>query len=266
MRRSGESVVYLGTFFQLYCHLDNPTPYLEGAPMARCTNCNAPLSDGSLLCDYCGDRNDIDLKGIHYYTTHEDDSARTCPRCNVRLKAIDLKLKGRFLIDRCEECLGLFFDPGELEAVLEATVNNVFLIDRSGLDDINLRRQSDQYPVSYIKCPVCSQHMHRVNFGVRSGVIIDRCKAHGVWLDGGELRHLMEWMKLGGKLLDQERQEQIRKEELKRESEQRQKLAGYGGEPSPFDKFGDPLRQSDPDLFTIICRAIRFITSSTFAE
>ncbi len=228
--------------------------------MARCTNCNAPLPDGSLLCAYCGDRNDIDLKGIHYYTTHEDDSPRTCPRCDVRLKTLDLKLKGKFLIERCDQCLGLFFDPGELEAVLEATVSNVFLIDRSGLDGINLKRQSNQYPVSYIKCPVCSQHMHRVNFGVRSGVIIDRCKAHGVWLDGGELRHLMEWMKLGGKLLDQERQEQIRREELKRESEQRQKLAGYGGEPSPFDSFGDPLRQSDPDLFTIICKAIRFLT------
>jgi hypothetical protein len=47
---------------------------------------------------------------------------------------------------------------------------------------------------------------------------------------------------------------------LKRESEQRQKLAGYGSEPSPFDSFGDPLRQSDPDLFTIICKAIRFLT------
>ena len=159
--------------------------------MARCSNCNAPLPDGSLLCAYCGGRNDIDLKGINYYTTHEDDSPRTCPRCDLRLKTLDLKLNGRFLIDRCEQCLGLFFDPGELEALLEATVNNVFLIDRNGLDGINLKRQPDQYPIAYIKCPVCSQLMNRVNFGVRSGVIIDRCKAHGVWLDGGELRHLM---------------------------------------------------------------------------
>jgi len=227
--------------------------------MARCSNCNAPLPDGSPLCAYCGDRNDIDLKGIHYFTTHENDSPRTCPRCDVRLKTLDLKLKGRFLIDRCEDCLGLFFDPGELEALLEATVSNVFLIDRNGLDGINQNRLA-QHPVAYIKCPVCSQLMNRVNFGVRSGVIIDRCRAHGVWLDGGELRHLMEWMKLGGRLLDQERQEQARKEELKRESEQRRKPGVYNSEPSPFDSFGDPLRQSDPDLFDIICRAIRFFS------
>jgi len=228
--------------------------------MARCSNCNAPLTDGSLMCAYCGDRNDIDLKGIHYYTTHEIDSPRTCPRCDVRLQTLDLKLNDRFLIERCDKCLGLFFDPGELEALLEMTVNNVFLIDRSGLDGINLNRQPDQYPIAYLKCPVCSKLMNRVNFGVRSGVIIDRCKAHGVWLDGGELRHLMEWMKMGGKLLDQERQEQTRKEELKRVSEQPRKLAGYSSEPSPFDGFSEPLLRSDPDLFDIVIKAIRFFT------
>lgn len=226
--------------------------------MARCANCNAPLPDGSQLCAYCGDRNDIDLKGIHYFTTHAVDSPRTCPRCDIRLKSIDLKLNGTFLIERCDQCLGLFFDPGELEALLEATVSNVFLIDKVGLDSINLHRQPDQYPVSYIKCPVCSNLMNRINFGTRSGVIIDRCKAHGVWLDGGELRHLMEWMKMGGQLLNQERQEQARLEELKRESEQRQKLAGYRSEPSPFDSFGDPLRRSDPDLFDIVFKAIKY--------
>lgn len=228
--------------------------------MARCSNCNAPLPDGSLLCSYCGDRNDIDLNGIHYYTTHENDTPRACPRCDVQLKTINLKLNGTFLIDRCDQCLGLFFDPGELEALLEATVSNVFLIDKCGLDGINLRRQADQYPISYIKCPICSQLMHRVNFGARSGVIIDRCKAHGVWLDGGELRHLFEWMKMGGKLLDQERQEQIRKEELKRESERRNRQPVFLDNQSAFESFGDPLRQSDPDLFDIIYKAIRFFT------
>jgi Zn-finger nucleic acid-binding protein len=228
--------------------------------MARCSNCNAPLPDGSQLCEFCRSRTDIDLKGIHYYTTHENDSARICPRCNVKLKTIDLHLNGTFLIDRCEECMGMFFDPNELEALLNATVINVFLIDRNGLDSINLRRQPDQQPISYIKCPVCSQLMHRVNFGTRSGVIVDRCKNHGVWLDGGELRHLMEWMKLGGMLLDHERQEQIRLEELKKENQRQEKLADYRSQPSTFDSYGDPLRLDAPDLFDIIYKAIRIFT------
>lgn len=227
--------------------------------MARCSNCKAPLAPGSLLCGYCGNRTDIDLKGIHYYTTHDNDSPRVCPRCNIKLKTLDLKLHGRFLIDRCDKCMGIFFDPGELEALLEATVKNIAGIDRAGLEAINEKREPNQYPIAYIKCPVCSQLMHRVNFGVKSGVIVDRCKEHGVWLDGGELRQLFEWMKLGGQLLEQERQEQHRKEAEQREKEQRMKLKGYDEEPSAFGSFSDPLRASDPDLFSIILKAIRFL-------
>mgnify|MGYP001806155632 CR=1 FL=1 len=225
--------------------------------MARCSNCNAPLAPGSLLCAYCNNRTDIDLKGIHYYTTHENDTPRICPRCNIKLKTIDLNLQGRFLIDRCEHCLGIFFDPGELETLLEATVSNVSGIDRSGLEAINEKREPNQYPISYIKCPVCSQLMNRVNFGVKSGVIVDRCKAHGVWLDAGELRQLFEWMKLGGQLLEQERQEQKQKEAEQREKEQRLKLKGWDEEQSPFESYSGPLRQSDTDLFHIILKAIR---------
>jgi Zn-finger nucleic acid-binding protein len=99
--------------------------------------------------------------------------------------------------------------------------------------------------------------MHRVNFGAKSGVIVDRCKEHGVWLDGGELRQLFEWMKLGGQLLEQERQERQQKEAEQREKEQRLKLKGYDEESSPFSSYTDPLRQSDPDLLQIITKAIR---------
>lgn len=226
--------------------------------MARCSNCQAPLPPGSLLCEYCGNRTDIDLKGIHYNTTHENEASRICPRCNVTLKTLDLKLEGRFLIDRCDHCLGIFFDPGELEFLLEATVKNISGIDQTGLNAINEKREPNQYPISYIKCPVCGQLMHRVNFGAKSGVIVDRCKEHGIWLDGGELRQLLEWMKLGGRLLEQERQQQKQKEAEQREKEQREKLKGWDDEPSAFSSYSDPLRQSDPDLFTVITRAIRF--------
>jgi len=233
--------------------------------VANCTNCSAPLPPNSIRCDYCGSRNDTDLKGVHYYTTHEIDAARICPRCAIGLRTIDLKLDGRFLVERCDECLGLFFDPGELEALLEATVANVFTINRSQLDNINTTMRPSDYGVSYVKCPVCSKIMNRVNFGTKSGVIIDRCKDHGVWLDGGELRHLFEWMKAGGKLLDQERQEQRRKAEAEQERDRRDKLAKpvpgttYPDDGS-FDEYGSILRMEDPDLFHMIRKAINFFT------
>jgi len=33
-------------------------------------------------------------------------------------------------------------------------------------------------------------------------VITDSCRDHGVWLDVGEFRQLMEWQRAGGSLLD----------------------------------------------------------------
>lgn len=231
--------------------------------MTNCSNCSAPLPPNSIQCDYCGTRNDIDLKGIHYFTTHEIESVRICPRCSIRLTTIDLKVNGKFLIERCDQCLGLFFDPGELEALLEATVSNVFTINRSQLDDINTTKRTSDYGAVYIKCPVCSKIMNRVNFGTKSGVIVDRCKDHGVWLDGGELRHLFEWMKAGGKLLDQERQEQLKKDEKAQERErqkQRAPSALHGDYPdySSFNMYGSTLRHGDPDLFEMVKHAINF--------
>ena len=227
--------------------------------MANCINCAAPLPPGSIRCEYCGSRNDIDLKGINYYTTNEPESERICPRCNIRLRTIDLKLEGKFLVERCDQCLGLFFDTGELEALLQATVTNVFAIDRSRLDAAVAAKLGDDYGVIYIKCPVCAKVMNRVNFGVKSGVIVDRCKAHGVWLDGGELRRLSEWMKAGGKLLDQERQDELKKAEAEQDREQRKARAqsAAAGEYADYPGYGT---YGDDDLFELIKKAVLFFT------
>lgn len=36
----------------------------------------------------------------------------------------------------------------------------------------------------------------------RSGVVVDRCRVHGIWLNSGEITHLMEWKKAGGQILN----------------------------------------------------------------
>jgi Zn-finger nucleic acid-binding protein len=234
--------------------------------MANCSSCSAPLPSGGITCEYCGSRNDIDLVGVHYHTTHEIESPRSCPRCNLALKTIDLGLGGgTFLIERCGSCFGLFFDPGELEALLEASVSNVFEIKQSQIDSINEVRRSSDYGVSYIKCPECSQLMNRMNFGTRSGVIVDRCREHGVWLDGGELRHLMEWMKAGGKLLDQQRREERQKEDAA-QREKRGHLAeeysfpatGCGRSDGSLYGRNVPASQGH-DLLDTVCEAIGFL-------
>lgn len=230
--------------------------------MSNCSNCSAPLPPGSNICDYCGSVNDTDLKGIHRYTVHEPETERACPRCKISLTTIDLKIDGKFLIERCEECLGLFFDTGELEALLKASIDHVYQVDRKRMNQLIEINPSCNYTATYIPCPVCGTLMSRVNFGKSSGVIIDRCPEHGNWLDGGELRHLMEWVKAGGEILAQQRNAEMEKE---KEREKKRRTAhpsmGAGAPPLTFDQYTGTLRHDAPDLFTVISRVVRWIVS-----
>lgn len=190
--------------------------------MANCKNCGAVLTGTLLICDYCKTRQDVDLSVVHRYTIENPRSERICPRCHIPLQTIDLQLQGRFLIERCSRCLGLFFDPGELEALLEKAVTNVHAIDPQRLSEVRGVKRRNEYPVAYIDCPVCRKLMNRINFGTRSGVIADFCRQHGMWLDGGELRQILEWMKAGGGLASKEAELEKARLELEQEKKKLQ--------------------------------------------
>lgn len=231
--------------------------------MANCDNCSAPLPPHSNICGYCGSKTDTDLKGIHRYTVQAPDTQRTCPRCKISLQTIDLKIDGTFLIERCQDCLGLFFDTGELEALIKASVTHVYDIDRKKIDHLNQNSPSNDYPSTYIPCPVCGSIMNRVNFGTRSGVIIDRCPEHGLWLDGGELRHLLEWVKAGGELLSNQKNEQLKKEKERLENQRKSTRPTMGGSTTAvtFEQYGGSLRHDSPDIFSVLFKVMRWLAS-----
>jgi len=55
--------------------------------------------------------------------------------------------------------------------------------------------------------------MNRKNFGRISGVIVDECGDHGIWLDAGELQKIQHFIADGGLETAQDREvEQIRTE------------------------------------------------------
>ncbi len=197
----------------------------------NCRNCGAALPPDSLICAYCNSRQDVDLTGIHRHTVEVPESDRMCPRCQIVMPTINIKQDGKFLIERCNSCMGLFFDPGELEALLEEDVQHVYQVDHLRLNEIHKAKRSEDYPVAYIKCPVCGGLMNRMNFGSRSGVIVDRCKNHGIWLDGGELRQIMEWVKAGGQIHNEKKQAEMERLQLQQEREKlrnQQMAAGIG--------------------------------------
>ena len=188
--------------------------------MARCQWCTAPLPPQSGVCRYCGKRNDVDLQALHEFTVSRPDAPRICPACEIPMQTLDLGIDGTFYIERCEKCLSLFFDPNEVETLLEKSSPAIYEIDNRRLEEISRVAGETPGKIRYFKCPVCRTAMNRVNFGARSGVIVDQCPAHGMWLEGGELRRLLEWKKAGGQVLDRRRKAE-RVEEERRTAENR---------------------------------------------
>jgi hypothetical protein len=99
-------------------------------------------------------------------------------------------------------------------------------------------------------------------------VIVDTCREHGIWLDGGELRQLLEWTRAGGQIhhektrLEQERLSlQQEKEKLRLQSigtydsgstgpgAFANASTGWNGRASSFGE--------EPDLFDLLSRFAR---------
>jgi len=165
--------------------------------MAKCSHCSAPLPKSGIICSYCGSRNNIDLEDVKKFINLRPDLKRTCPVCHVQMQTINVGKKLPLYIERCESCYGIFFDINELETMIEKSVKGSRNVDLIKLAKISEHPRHVDIIV-YRKCPVCEETMQRKNFMGRSGVITDLCVEHGVWLDSGELRHIMEWVKTGG--------------------------------------------------------------------
>lgn len=156
---------------------------------------------GVSSCPYCGVRADIDLRQVHFRDLGPA-AGQKCPGCRGPLGLIEFPLEPPVAIERCLSCHGMFFNPGELETVLESGTSPLVWLDPVEFGrisaDFGHRRE-----IVYRSCPVCAERMSPYLFGGGSGVIVDRCGTHGLWLEAGGLRRLMEWWRAGGKFIHQ---------------------------------------------------------------
>lgn len=170
----------------------------------KCVSCGAALPANSLICTFCGTRNALDLRSLSASTASAPEAQRNCPECGTAMASVDVGHRQRFFLEQCARCRGLFFDINELQALLDDAVVPVYEIDLPLLFAIQKESPAPRRDFKYVSCPVCGSMMNRVNFGRRSGVVVDQCRKHGVWLEGGELRRLLEWKKAGGQVLDRQ--------------------------------------------------------------
>lgn len=145
-------------------------------------------------CDYCG--KDINVKymtcpfcGASLPDKVEPLSPK-CPRCNMPL---DVHLVDSEEYDICPSCGGLWLDRGEFHLITRES--DVYR--KEDIKDEYLRGPLKD-SVAYIPCVRCGNLMNRKNFAQISGVIIDECSRHGVWLDAGELEKIRHFILDGG--------------------------------------------------------------------
>ena len=114
----------------------------------------------------------------------------TCPRCKTPLEIFREQEEE---YDLCPKCGGLWLDRSEFH---RATRQSAVYQDQTLRDEY--QREGLQDPGTYIPCVRCGNIMNRKNFGKISGVLIDECAMHGVWLDAGELEKIRHFIADGG--------------------------------------------------------------------
>lgn len=89
----------------------------------------------------------------------------------------------------------------------------------------------------YRNCPECGALMNRRNYGPGSGVIIDVCRQHGLWLDAEELPAILDWIRRGGQQQSQKDRagEEARSERYRRALAAKPIGGGLDHESSPLD-------------------------------
>jgi Zn-finger nucleic acid-binding protein len=141
----------------------------------------------------------------------ENDKPLPCPRCRNTLQGMQL---GKVRISECEECGGLWIDPDALQALCNDRESHAQVVET--LVEHAARRPLPPGNVRYLPCPDCTRLMNRTNFAKVSGVIIDVCRQHGVWLDRGELEHIITFVNSGGLAKQRKRELELLAEETRR--------------------------------------------------
>ncbi len=170
--------------------------------VAACPRCFGRLFRGTPFCPHCGAATDAPSRA-----TTEGASRRTCPRCQpAQVINLTAHLVGDTLLDECPSCGGLWIDRPAFERVVADRERQSALLPEGGATAAKTP-PSPLPEVRYIPCPDCRALMNRQNFGRVSGVIIEICKAHGLWFDRDQFSAALRFVMTGG--LEQAKLRQI---------------------------------------------------------
>lgn len=169
-------------------------PYCEAELSARdrrettlCPACYARIDDDSKHCNGCG-------VAICPRALMPIPAGRSCPRCEGALRIRSL---GRADVIECGECEGIWLPSDVFDAVCRDAERNL----ESALTARGNRRAATEQQARYIPCLSCDELMLRRQYlyGKRSsGIIVDYCRNHGIWLDSSELENIVAFIRTEG--------------------------------------------------------------------
>ena len=115
-----------------------------------------------------------------------------CPICTLELTP---KTYADQTVDVCATCGGLWCDTGELGVVVNALISADKVPDGKS-SPVAEARQHEDHDRQAKPCPRCGETTDSFNFAYDSNIFLNRCNAcDGVWLDGGELRSVAQFIK-----------------------------------------------------------------------
>jgi Zn-finger nucleic acid-binding protein len=132
-------------------------------------------------------------------------SAATGAPCPACAKALASAKVGDVEVGECLACGGLWLDRVVFEQLGTSRERQGAVL--GALPAPEKPPVAKLEPVQYRPCPACHQRMNRVNYARRSGVVLDVCKAHGIWFDRDELRRVLAFIAGGG--LDRAREQEL---------------------------------------------------------
>jgi len=162
-----------------------------------CNHCGKTIHARFAVCPLCGGR----------IVDTPDPRPPVCPRCRTPLAP---HVQDNEEVDLCPRCGGLWLDRGEFKRVTRESA-----VYRDAAVDQEFVRSPPGDPLQYVPCVRCGEIMNRKNFARISGVIIDECARHGVWLDAGEMEKIRLFIADGGLEQAQDRRIEANRTELK---------------------------------------------------
>lgn len=187
------------------------------ARIVRCGACGAAVGEGAKECEYCGAgiTRTGGAKSLICPKCYagNDERSRFCTGCGLEFRPVPIpaatsvvtcvagcgpmttQTVGGVTVHECAQCHGVWIPGNDLDTLVARA--------RDGGGTPNSAATSASRPdfaasFAYRKCPRCSAVMTRSNFRRVSGVVVDRCGAHGTWLDADELERLAAFVAAGG--------------------------------------------------------------------